>query len=129
VKGLLPVATAAAKKSGVPQDRIILLGDDRDETSVFKHFSSLVKLSTDRFRRRKIKPDQDLAFLVYSSGTTGLPKGVMLSHRNIVANVLMIKAAIGGKNYSWDKDKLLGVLPFYHIYGEFSEGAILRGEN
>ena len=61
-------------------------------------------------------PDKDLAFLVYSSGTTGLPKGVMLSHRNVISDLLMIKSAMG-KWYSGGQDKILGVLPFYHIYG------------
>lgn len=66
-------------------------------------------------------PKKDLAFLVYSSGTTGHPKGVMLSHENIVANTLMIKVAEGG-NLSWKGgkdgrgDKILAFLPFYHIY-------------
>jgi 4-coumarate--CoA ligase len=61
-------------------------------------------------------PDKDLAFIAYSSGTTGLPKGVMLSHRNIVANILMIRGAVG-KWYGSGSDKFLGVLPFFHIYG------------
>jgi len=61
-------------------------------------------------------PDKDLAFIAYSSGTTGLPKGVMLSHQNIVANILMIQGAVG-KWYRSGSDKLLGVLPFFHIYG------------
>ena len=69
--------------------------------------------------RERLDPDNDLAFLVYSSGTTGLPKGVMLSHLNIVANVLMITSSVG-RNYSWKSDKLLGILPFYHIYGELT---------
>ena len=60
--------------------------------------------------------DNDLAFLVYSSGTTGLPKGVMLSHGNIMADVLQVYGAVG-KSYTSGKDKILGVLPFFHIYG------------
>jgi acyl-CoA synthetase (AMP-forming)/AMP-acid ligase II len=132
-KALLPVALKAAEKAGLPRERIILLGEERDPEMRFKHFTSIrMSSSTNVYRRRKLNPDKDLAFLVYSSGTTGLPKGVMLSHRNIIANVLMITGSIG-KCYGWDRDKFLGVLPFYHIYGayvcvaEFAAGACVWG--
>lgn len=61
---------------------------------------------------------------------TGLPKGVMLTHRNIVANLLMIEAGEGG-NLTWNGgrngqgDQILGFLPFFHIYGTLSS-AFLR---
>ena len=114
---LLSTARKAAKMAKVPEDRIILIGEERDAEGRMKHFTSIRKTSgTSRYRRRRLNPDKDLAFLAYSSGTTGLPKGVMLSHRNIVANVLVITGCMG-KYYSWDKDKILGVLPFFHIYG------------
>jgi 4-coumarate--CoA ligase len=117
-KPLLPVVLKAAQIAKLPRERIILLGEDRDPEMRFKHFTSIRKTSgTNRYRRRRLDPDKDLAFLAYSSGTTGLPKGVMLSHRNIIANLLMITGSVG-KYYSWDQDKFLGVLPFYHIYGE-----------
>src|SRR5439155_6681977 len=55
----------------------------------------------------------DVATVIFSSGSTGDPKGVMLSHGNIAANVeSMIQAA--GLNKS---DRLLGVLPFFHSFG------------
>jgi acyl-CoA synthetase (AMP-forming)/AMP-acid ligase II len=56
----------------------------------------------------------DLAVLPYSSGTTGLMKGVMLTHRNLVANI----------EQAWnsmpldDEDVLVGLMPFFHIYGQ-----------
>ncbi len=56
----------------------------------------------------------DLAVLPYSSGTTGLPKGVMLTHKNLVANLVQIQEAFG----ITDDDVLVGVLPFFHIYGQ-----------
>ncbi|KIW73503.1 hypothetical protein PV04_01616 [Phialophora macrospora] len=113
----LSTALKAAKKSNIPEDRVILLGSKRDPSHRAKHWTNIRKTSgASRYRRRKMDPDKDLAFLVYSSGTTGLPKGVMLSHRNIIADLLMIKGAVG-KWYEGGKDKILGVLPFYHIYG------------
>ncbi|KAF2168869.1 hypothetical protein M409DRAFT_20882 [Zasmidium cellare ATCC 36951] len=117
------VALKACKKVGIPQDRIALIGDARDPEGRYKHFTSVRNISgTQRFRRAKVNPDKDLAFLVYSSGTTGLPKGVMLSHRNIVANTLQI--TVGEEPLSWkpskespDGDAILAFLPFFHIYG------------
>jgi 4-coumarate--CoA ligase len=124
-KSLLKVACKAAKMVGIPEERIILIGDERDEYARFKYFTSIRNISgTSRYRRTKANPKKDLAFLVYSSGTTGHPKGVMLSHENIVANVLMLEAGEAG-NLSWKGnrgnkgDSILAFLPFYHIYGAF----------
>lgn len=124
-KPFLKIALEAAQQAGLPEDRIILMGDEKDESGRFKHFSSIRNIAgTNRYRRTKASPKEDLAFLVYSSGTTGHPKGVMLCHENIVANILMLKAGEGG-NVSWDGgldgkgDNILAFLPFFHIYGSF----------
>ncbi len=61
-----------------------------------------------------VDPATDLAVLPYSSGTTGLPKGVMLTHRNLIANVLQIDETFD----LGEEDVLIGVLPFFHIYGQ-----------
>jgi acyl-CoA synthetase (AMP-forming)/AMP-acid ligase II len=56
---------------------------------------------------------EDLVALPYSSGTTGLPKGVMLTHRNLVANMMQTDAA----DHFRDGDVTVAFLPFFHIYG------------
>jgi long-chain acyl-CoA synthetase len=62
------------------------------------------------------KPSQEtVAALPYSSGTTGLPKGVMLSHHNLVANVYQLVGPNGTAIH--EADTLLCFLPLYHIYG------------
>ncbi len=56
---------------------------------------------------------QDVVALPYSSGTTGLAKGVMLTHRNLVANLCQMTAM----GIVTEEDTVIGVLPFFHIYG------------
>ncbi|CAF9940554.1 MAG: hypothetical protein HETSPECPRED_002443 [Heterodermia speciosa] len=131
-KPFLAVAQEAANQVGIPEERILLMGDERDESRRFKHFSTIRNLAgTSRYRRTKLKPKTDLAFLVYSSGTTGHPKGVMLTHENIVSNILMLKAGESG-NITWDGgldgngDKTLAFLPFFHIYGTLVHSGVWR---
>ena len=67
----------------------------------------------DRRPNVSFAPSSHLAALPYSSGTTGNPKGVMLTHRNLVANVAQIRPLHG----MVADDVVLAVLPFFHIYG------------
>ena len=65
------------------------------------------------YRPVSINPREDVAVLPYSSGTTGLPKGVMLTHYNIACNV---KQSLAARNLTSNMVSLC-VLPFFHIYG------------
>ena len=58
---------------------------------------------------------EDLAVLQYTGGTTDLPKGVMLSHHNLVANTIQVRHWL--PDVQEGKEVLLGVLPFSHAYG------------
>lgn len=66
---------------------------------------------------RPIDARRDVAVLPYSSGTTGRPKGVQLSHHNLVANVIQLNADPFARLAFDERDTLLGLLPLYHIYG------------
>lgn len=63
----------------------------------------------------KINPAEDLAVLQYTGGTTGFPKGAMLTHRNIVANAVQVMAWAPESSYG--QERVLAVLPFFHVYG------------
>ena len=65
-----------------------------------------------RFYTRGARPD-DLATIIFSSGSTGVPKGVMLTHRNILSN---IDGAMQVFHLA-DPDVMIGVLPFFHAFG------------
>ncbi|MEU1285918.1 4-coumarate--CoA ligase family protein [Kitasatospora sp. NPDC005856] len=61
-----------------------------------------------------VDPGEDIAVLPYSSGTTGLPKGVMLTHRSIATNLAQCDALYRPA----EGERVLAVLPFFHIYGQ-----------
>lgn len=123
VGALLDRAREAKAQSNVRQ--IVLFGiPDMRDGSAFTHlgagettFAALLQEGAREdvpvVTQEPVDPAQSVVALPYSSGTTGLAKGVMLTHRNLVANLAQM-APMGVVSES---DVVLGVLPFYHIYG------------
>ncbi len=72
-----------------------------------------------------INPD-DLAIIQYTGGTTGDPKGAMLTHRNVVANAHQLVPYVNHLKefYKWERQVMVSVLPWYHIYGQTCELAL-----
>src|SRR3954468_18736681 len=91
-----------AREAGAPE--VLVPGDEA--------FDRLLTAEPDAPVPDAARPD-DLVALPYSSGTTGLPKGVMLTHRNVVANLGQVREVQG----LTEDDTVIGVLPFFHIYG------------
>jgi acyl-CoA synthetase (AMP-forming)/AMP-acid ligase II len=99
-------AREAAKAANV--EELFVFGESEGATP----FASLLE-GDGEVPHVEIDPKNDLVALPYSSGTTGLPKGVMLTHHNIVANMCQMD----GLDYFHRDDRLLCVLPLFHIYG------------
>ena len=107
VPPFLDKALEAAEQSDV--EEVFVLGGDGEQATPFgallRHEHAPPEIDQD--------PHADLVALPYSSGTTGLPKGVMLTHHNVVSNIVQTLAV---EEIEAD-ETIIGLLPFYHIYG------------
>lgn len=117
VSALLPVAMEAAQQTGATIERIVVLDATEADTSgavPVTPYSALIEQgrAAPPAPPTSIAPS-DLVVLPYSSGTSGKPKGVELTHSNVVTNLVQLEASL---DLSPD-DKVLGLLPFFHIYG------------
>src|SRR3954453_19243944 len=107
VSPFLERALAATEKS--PVDEVIVLDGAEGHASLRDLLTAdapAVQVDID--------PANDLVTLPFSSGTTGLPKGVMLPHRNLVANVSQSRPLAAVRE---GDERIIAVLPFFHIYG------------
>ncbi|MEU1229268.1 4-coumarate--CoA ligase family protein [Streptomyces sp. NPDC005828] len=110
VSPLLPAARAAAELAGGIEE--IFVCDTAPEGEGVRSLQEFLG-STAPVPEVDIDPDRDVAALPYSSGTTGVPKGVMLTHTSIATNLAQLDPLIP----MGPGDRILAVLPFFHIYG------------
>jgi long-chain acyl-CoA synthetase len=101
------------KLAGLPNLRRVFC--TREQGSGGEPFTNLLSPVSSTLPRANQESKATLAALPYSSGTTGLPKGVMLSHHNLVANVYQLLGP--GASALNSEDTILCFLPMYHIYG------------
>ncbi|KAL8857672.1 MAG: hypothetical protein Q9178_005837 [Gyalolechia marmorata] len=146
---LLPIALEAASKCNIPRSKVFLLqvpkevsgsqGPPKDIKTVdqlIQEGASLPEL--DRLRWEKGQGARQTAFLCYSSGTSGLPKGVKISHRNVISNTLQISTYESPSRERLKKsggpyagtEVALGLLPQSHIYSlvVICHATIYRGD-
>jgi len=110
---LYPIVNAVENKTNFKNIIIIESGDKKDIPDGTIGWSELINSTKLDPPDYNFNTKEDLAALVYTSGTTGLPKGTMLTHYNMVSNVIQICQLFELSEI----DVAMTVLPLYHIYG------------
>ncbi|MDM0013087.1 malonyl-CoA synthase [Variovorax sp. J22P168] len=112
-----PIATAAGTR------HVFTLDDDRTGT--------LLEVAAQCSDRHTVaaRKDDDLAAILYTSGTTGRSKGAMLTHRNLSSNAEVLKDYWGWRSVAEGGDVLIHALPIFHVHGLFVaiHGALING--
>src|SRR5699024_1532089 len=97
------------------QKKQIKMVVDIQETEDTHYLNHIIESDSEDYEQVEVDPEEDLALLQYTGGTTGRPKGVMLSDFYLLSNVEICTSWV----YKLEKyqESLLGVLPFFHVYG------------
>nr|MDO8082425.1 long-chain fatty acid--CoA ligase [Candidatus Freyarchaeota archaeon] len=104
---------------------------EKEDLEKILDFDKLVEGNPPNPPKVKINPTEDVAVLQYTGGTTGLPKGAMLTHHNIVADAMQLVPGMENmfKKLGIKRTIAISVIPWYHIYGQTVEvvcGALLN---
>ncbi len=94
------------------QNQMVVKVEHQGETHLFK---KIMELARPTVETHKYIPYEDIALLQYTGGTTGFPKGVMLSHENVATNTKM--CSMWMYKCKRGKESVLGIIPFFHVYG------------
>ena len=100
-------------RQGWSETDVVVLDGEPDSAAPYRTLAELTALGIEPGPVR-IAPDRDVALLPYSSGTSGPSKGVMLTHRNLVANMLQTQRFMTRLG---PRSRTLALMPFFHIYG------------
>ena len=124
--GLVKTAQSAAKIAGLPRERLYRFDDEaigsHDGVQDWRSFLGTPQ-EAEKYQWKKLDPEaskRTLATVNFSSGTTGLPKGVMITHQNMIANVeqTIFMRSLGKDADAQPQQRWIGLLPLYHAYGQ-----------
>ena len=97
-------------REDTPVETVVTVGDETETSESFESFLGDPEFET------VARDDDDVACQPYTSGTTGQPKGVLLSHENLRSNA-EVSTTLAPDDGMRPSDRMLGVLPLFHIYG------------
>ncbi|MFX0075645.1 MAG: class I adenylate-forming enzyme family protein [Candidatus Hermodarchaeota archaeon] len=115
-ESLYPIVKTVKEKTSIKTVIIIESEDIKENFGIPEgviRWSELMKTTKPNPPIYEFNPKEDIAALMYTSGTTGLPKGTMLTHYNMVSNVVQASPVFELSEF----DIAMTVLPLYHIYG------------
>jgi len=117
----LDLARETQKKAPTMKEIILISDETHDGCHSFFEMIKVDNKGTNYLKGSDIDAETQVALLPYSSGTTGLPKGVMLSASNICTNIVQYTQPGHYPSLSFEngreQERFIGVLPFFHIYG------------
>ncbi len=123
VEGHLKRALVCSFSSLLPSTKSVLfklfkskeIAHPAKSSAAGKIISDTAVLANDgAYKKVAVNPMADIAVLQYTGGTTGTPKGAMLTHYNLSSNMQQIMAWCGGLEPT--KEKIIGILPFFHVF-------------
>ena len=124
--GLLKTARSAARVAGLPQEYLYVFNDEETvPVDGVKDWRSFIgsEQEAELYQWTKLgagSSESTPATVNFSSGTTGLPKGVMITHQNLIANVeqSIFMRDVGKDEANDPPQRWIGLLPLYHAYGQ-----------
>ncbi|WP_235401603.1 long-chain-fatty-acid--CoA ligase [Rubrobacter aplysinae] len=115
---MYPRVKAVQSETGVDEVIVVDLQGSAEIQEEDSLFDDYLKSASGAAPGVEIDPEEDLAALQYTGGTTGLSKGAMLTHRNLMANVSQtLDLFIDDQSAFSNNEKIVGVLPYFHIFG------------
>ncbi len=125
VQDLATLSKLSSDPNSLPVSLAILLSDEQlsnpSNSVKVLNFSQVIKLGSKHSLQPVQLRKEDLATLMYTSGTSGMPKGVMLSHRNLLSQVFGARAVVEPQ----PGERVLSILPIWHCYERSFEYFIL----
>ncbi len=113
---LIPALQQVANETTMKQTIAVNFPEQAKDGEAIVSFESFMAQATGSVVEPDIDPAEDVAVLQYTGGTTGLSKGAMLTHRNLVANIIQTFTYFESE-FNVGEDRVLSVIPLFHVYG------------